>query len=147
MQSPDCHKKLKFFRRRRFKWNWTLADQSTGIKWSNIAGLHSYATGWAIGTGQTNTAAIVGQDGCTSGAAYLCYNLTEGGHTDWFFPSKDELNKLYLNQVAIGGFADYYYWSSSEYNANNARGQDFYDGGQVKFDKGNPFRVRAVRVF
>jgi hypothetical protein len=46
---------------------------------------------------------------------------TAGGNTDWYLlPSIDELNKLYLNKVAIGGFADYPYWSSSEKDGNNS---------------------------
>jgi hypothetical protein len=125
------------------------ADQNGGaaIAWSNITNTLVGTTGTAIGTGQANTTAIVGQGGCTSGAAYLCDHLTEGGHSDWFLPSKDELDKLYLNQVAIGGFAGYGYWSSSEDGASDAWAQGFGGGGQHGASKYNDERVRAVRAF
>lgn len=124
------------------------ADQSTGIVWSNITNILVGTTGTALGTGQANTTAIVGQTDCTSGAAYLCDQLDEGGYTDWYLPSKDELDKLYINRGAIGGFAVYFYWSSSEYDASSAWGQVFSDGHQFNYDKSNyGDRVRAVRAF
>ena len=104
-------------------------------------------TGTAIGTGQANTTAIVGQSGCASGAARLCNDLIEDSYADWYLPSKDELYKLYLNHVAIGGFAADVYWSSSESSAVSAWGQDFGDGGQGSGLKYTPIRVRAVRAF
>jgi hypothetical protein len=126
----------------------TTADLNGGaeIAWSNIIALVG-TTGTALGTGQANTTAIVGQGGCTSGAAYLCDHLTEGGYSDWYLPSKEELNKLYLNRVAIGGFDNYYYWSSSEFSASNAWAQYFDTGDQLNGPKGNPTLVRAARAF
>jgi hypothetical protein len=123
------------------------ANQSTGVAWSNITTTLVGTTTTAIGTGQANTTAIVLQSGCTSGAAWLCNDLTEGGYTDWYLPSKDELNKLYLNSVAIGGFVSGYYWSSSEYSASSAWYQNFYNGYQYSLIKSFPRRVRAVRAF
>jgi hypothetical protein len=118
------------------------------ITWSNISNTLVGTTGIALGTGQANTTAIVGQDGCTSGAAWLCNDLTEGGYSDWYLPSKDELNKLYLNQVVIGGFADYAYWSSSEFDAGTAWAQYFGSGDhQDDYPKYVDLRVRAVRAF
>ena len=122
------------------------------MSWSNITSNLIGTTGIALGTGQTNTTAIVGQITtvqltCTSGAAYYCYNLTEGSYNDWFLPSKDELNKLYINRVAIGGFADNLYWSSSELSASNAWYQNFFDGYQYRLNKNYYLRVRAVRAF
>jgi hypothetical protein len=128
------------------------ADASETIAWSNITDTSVGTTGTAIGTGQANTTTIVGQvvgeTACTSGAAYYCDRLVEGGHSDWFLPSRDELNKLYINRVAIGGFAGGIYWGSSEYSASYAWAQDFYDcvqGGDYKGYGGG--RVRAVRAF
>ncbi len=124
-----------------------VSDQSTGAEWgcfeANIPG----AEGIALGTGNQNTIDIV--TGCsTSGiAARICYDLVLGGYSDWYLPSKDELNKLYLNQVAIGGFANASYWSSSETDDYGAWGQYFNDGTQGGYDKDTPNYVRAVRAF
>jgi len=127
------------------------ADQNfgAGMAWSNITGtlIGPAAQGVAIGTGLANTAAIVGQSGCADGAAYLCDRLEEGGYGDWYLPSKDELNKLYLNQDAIGGFGSAYYWSSSEVGIDLAWYQDFVGGGQYQSHKDHPSSVRAVRAF
>ena len=123
------------------------ADAVTEMVWSNITTTSVGTTGTAIGTGQANTTLIVAQTGCTSGAAYYCATLDVGGYNDWFLPSKDELNKLWINRVAIGGFADYYYWSSSELNANYAWSHSFFIGYQGGSNKSLSLRVRAVRAF
>jgi len=123
------------------------ADQSTGIQWYNGSYVVTGATGTAIGTGQANTTAIVNIQGAGSYAAKLCHDLTVGGYNDWFLPSKDELNKLYINKVAIGGFADHNYWSSSEGFALYAWVQNFYSGNQGYNNKYFTIRVRAVRAF
>jgi hypothetical protein len=97
-----------------------LNDQSTGSSWGctgiNIPG----AEGTALGTGNQNTLDIT--NGCSSSgiAARVCNNLVSGGYSDWYLPSKNELNKLYLNQSSIGIFYPGFYWSSSEFNNNDA---------------------------
>jgi hypothetical protein len=124
------------------------ADQGTGIQWYNGGYVVTGATGTAIGTGQANTTAIVTIQGAGSYAAQLCNDLTVGGYNDWFLPSKDELDKLYINKVAVGGFADTFYWSSSESNAYDAWYQYFANGFQdANYSKATPTRVRAVRAF
>lgn len=131
------------------------ADASVNqMAWSNITGTSVGATGTAIETGQANTALIVAQivdtTTCTSGAAYLCDHLIEGGQSDWFLPSKDELNKLYLNKTAIGGFhvdPNSPYWSSSESSNTGAWFQGFETGPQNGLTKSNACYVRAVRYF
>jgi hypothetical protein len=125
------------------------------MAWSNITNATAGATGTAIGTGLANTTVIVGQVvgavTCTSGAARTCYDLVEGGYSDWYLPSRDELNKLYLNQAAIGGFGYLYYWSSSEFDAVYAWAQIIgsgdRSGAQDWGDKWRPNMVRAVRAF
>ena len=130
-----------------------IADQSSAtIQWYNGSYVETGATGTAIGTGQANTTAIVTVQGAGSYAAQFCNNLTVGGYNDWFLPSKDELNKLYLNRVAIGGFADLGYWSSSEWstswcNACYAWGQYFLTGSQDYYYKDGTAPVCAVRAF
>ena len=124
------------------------ADQSTGIQWYNGSYVPTGATTTAIGTGQANTTVIVTIQDAGSYAAQLCNDLTEGGYNDWYLPSKDELDKLYTNKVAIGGFADYTYWSSSEGDAYTAWTQNFFDdGNQANFTKDFALLVRAVRAF
>jgi len=63
----------------------------------------------------------------------------------WRLPTKDELNQMYLEQENIGGFGAYYYWSSSEYDADNAWNQYFSNGNQSSYNKDFNFRVRPVR--
>ena len=128
------------------------ADQSTGCAWSNITTILIGTTGTAIGTGLANTTAIIGQSGHTSSAAKVCYDYSVTVdsviYDDWFLPSKGELDKLYINKVAIGDFAGNYYWSSSEYGtALNAWHQDFNSGIQLNTNKNFNARVRAVRAF
>ena len=123
------------------------ADQSAGIHWYNGSYVVTGALGIAIGTGQANTTAIVDIQGAGSYAAQLCNDLTAGGYNDWFLPSKDELDKLYTNKVAIGGFANDNDWSSSEYSAYDAWDQIFDYGYQYYYSKASIYRVRAVRAF
>ena len=123
-------------------------DQSTGIPWANFTSTNLGNTGTAIGAGSTNTDHIIAQNGGGSTyAAGLARACSDGGYSDWYLPSKDELNKLYLNQSAVGGFAAGWYWSSSEFDASYAWYQDFSSGNQDGNAKSNGPRVRAVRSF
>jgi hypothetical protein len=127
----------------------TTADISTSAPWGCYNTTISGADGTAIGTGNANTIAIMA--GCaTAGiAARLCGDLVEGGYSDWYLPSKDELNTLYTNRVAIGGFANAYYWSSSQRNGDSqlAWRQVFSIFSQTTNLKNISYRIRAVRSF
>jgi hypothetical protein len=123
------------------------ADQSTAIQWYNGSYVTTGATGTAIGTGSSNTVAIVKTQIAGSYAASLCSDLVLGGYYDWYLPSKDELNQLYLNKAAIGGFANAYYWSSTEYNNLYARFQNFLNGLPSYDYSYYEYYVRAVRAF
>ena len=124
------------------------ADQSSGIQWYNGDYIVTGATGTAIGTGLANTNAIIAAQGSGSYAASIARDYNGGGYTDWYLPSKDELNQLYVNKAAIGGgFANDYYWSSTEYDSNYAWLQYFSNGAQDVYIKGFPIYVRAVRAF
>ncbi|MDR2094802.1 MAG: DUF1566 domain-containing protein [Treponema sp.] len=109
-------------------------------------------TDTGIGSGKGNTELIVqklkklGEQGR---AAQLCAALDAGGYTDWFLPSRDELNLMYQNlkKKKLGGFLNGWYWSSSENSYYYAWYQSFSDGSQSNYDKDNPDSVRAVRAF
>jgi len=131
------------------------SDQSTGISWDNGSITTTGATATALGTGMANTNAIIVSQGEGSYAASLCRNSTLGGYSDWYLPSKDELNTLWANlgstsaMRTANGFASGYYWSSTESNSNSTLAwfQYFLNGNQVSSYKYNVTYVRAVRTF
>jgi len=126
------------------------SDQSPKLEWGCYGEAISGADGTAVGTGEQNTIDI--ETGCTtpSTAADICANLSLGGYSDWFLPSKDELNLMYenLKVFGVGGFADTNCWSSSEcYLYLNAWVQSFFSGTQFNNKKDSTYQVRAVRAF
>ena len=67
---------------------------------------------------------------------------------DWRLPTKFELNEMYLQKDAIGGFASNYYWSSTEFGPSYAWNFTFVNGAASEDDKYNgAIYVRAVRAF
>ena len=116
----------------------------------------------AIGMGAKNTTMLADK---FAGAAKASNDSTCNDYSDWFLPSKDELNEAFrqlshsrtgLQLTPVGGFDRGYYWTSSDYNGETAWAQYFADGQQ--FDRvqtldGNrkpparPFRVRSMRAF
>lgn len=105
------------------------------------------ASGTAIGTGMQNTIDIL--NGCaTAGiAARLCADYVSGIYSDWFLPSKDELLILYANKTGIGGFANDYYWSSTEDLCCWAKGVSFVSGTVSSINKSTSDKVRPIRYF
>jgi hypothetical protein len=132
-----------------------VEDQSSGIQWNNGSSVTTGAIATAIGTGSANTDAIISAQGATetSYAAGLARAYTGGEYTDWFLPSKDELNQIYINKStleAVSGFNAFtntYYWSSTEHDSDDALMQLFYIGHQLNFSKIFTSTVRAVRAF
>jgi len=130
-------------------------DQSTGIEWgpNNTA---TGATATAIGSGLANTNTIIASQGASANsyAAATAKAYRGGGYSDWYLPSKDELQKLYENKIALGNnfSTTKRYHSSSE--AVRFQGDTwpawqilFGDGSWEELDKLNQFNVRAVRSF
>jgi hypothetical protein len=67
---------------------------------------------------------------------------------DWRIPTKRELNLIYIKKGSIGGFANFYYWSSTEIDYYNTGSQYFNDGVLYSSDKlNNTNYARAVRAF
>jgi len=125
-------------------------DQSTNATWGNY-GYFIPGTSTAFGTGQANTIAIVNGCGTPGIAARICNDLVLNGYTDWFLPSRAELDSMGVHREAIGGISEYpsHYWSSS--------GCDATASWVITFDLvyysvflsniGGPGFVRAVRAF
>jgi hypothetical protein len=132
-----------------------LQNAEWGLYGEDVSG-----TGTGIGSGKRNTELIIAafnRKGESGRAAQLCRAYTLNGYSDWFLPSKDELDLMYQNlkQKGLGGFKTtedrtnwtHNYWSSSQANNGNARNQFFSNGVQNANLKGSTFSVRAVRAF
>ena len=131
-----------------------LISHKQGLNYASTWGCPGVAIGntqTGIGTGQANTTAIV--NGCTTGgiAAAFSANLVSNGFSDWYLPSRDELNLMYQHRDVIGFDSDRKRWSSSEEDANTAWAQDF-DSTQVNIvpvleNKSISHGVRPIRSF
>jgi hypothetical protein len=131
---------------RKGKGSWT----DTAAPWSGNAGTLIGNTGAATGYGYANSNAISDQSGAgTSGAASIAKAYRgPNRRTDWFLPSKDELNELYSQRLIVGGFKVGNYWSSTEAGNGDAYYQYFLDGQQptaLKYDA--TLYVRPIRAF
>ena len=136
-----------------------VENQSDGIAWILGGDTQSTANGntlEAIGTGQSNTTAMMNQAGYTGGAAQVAedYSVTDNGvpYNDWFLPSLEELNEMYSQKNSIEAAAGVTpfgtdYWSSSEHNSSKAKSVDMSSGNDSNTNKSSQYRVRAIRTF
>lgn len=119
---------------------------------------------WQAGNGTTTNAAHswdgVYNTGLMQGSAAATYvnGLSDGGFTDWYAPSIDELgflwhNRYYANKAlneidgAILLSSTAHYWSSTEYTAIAAFFFNFSRGHSYNERKNIAMSVRAVRAF
>jgi hypothetical protein len=125
-------------------------DQSATATWGCFGKDIAGADGPTIGAGDQNTADILVDCAALGIAARLADNYSLNGFNDWFLPSQDELNELYLQRAIVGGFtAIDSYWSSTEQSSSAAWVQSFKNGNKSNLDKReNTFTgTRAVRAF
>ncbi len=121
------------------------SDQSTATIWG-CNGTLIGSTLSALGSGATNTTIVSAACGAGT-AARLCADLILNGYSDWYLPSIAELQKLYTNRVAIGGFTTGTYWSSTEGTSTGAWYIFFNDASSNPYNKNYAAYVRAVRSF
>ena len=137
---------------------WGDNSSDPAFSWTIVANQASAVTGadgTVIGSGYQNSVDILNQGGAVIGsstAAAAARAFTGGSKSDWYLPSTDELNELYLEKTAVGGFGNNWYWSSTEaadQPSEAAWGQNFGAGftWQLKADKGVPDYVRPIRAF
>jgi len=122
-------------------------------EWSGDVTTQIGTTGTAIGDGLKNTLAMVSLSS-TPGKAGTISRAFRGPNnlTDWYLPSKDELNQLYIKKTLVGFYPNTDYWSSSESPVGNgltgwAWSQFLTDGVQNQDAKNYPIRVRPIRAF
>lgn len=106
--------------------------------------------------GEKNTRDIV--NGCQEEgiSSSIAANLELNGFDDWYLPSKNELNLMYLNlhKKGLGNFKNAWYHSSTQneqksyFSANAVWHQKFdNEGTQLTAGKKVPAQVRVVRSF
>ena len=140
-----------------------------GIIFNLYTGADGLEHGHIVNLTETNTSlqdptSLVGAssswDGATNTNLYtnsLAKTWVESLGAGWYIPSIDELNILYNSRYyvnksisTLGGTAlakDNNYWSSTEYNDDNAWALYFDNGGGFYYFKFNPNYVRAVKAF
>ena len=120
--------------------------------WSSVY-FPVYSLSRGIFAGAHNTKKIIAKtsmQGITCPAATQV-SLPYGGFNDWYLPSIDELDMMFVNLhlQGLGGFANNNYWSSTEYNDSYAWKLDFINGHHDYSIKAYTYflNVRAVRAF
>ena len=142
----------------------SFANQSNGISWNNGTNV-SVGTAGAIGTGSSNTDAIIAAQGIGSYAAKLARDFNGGGYTDWYLGSEREMLKLsgsndgqwygsgmclscnYLSPVTPFTGMSIEYWTSSQADQSSAIRQNFGSPSQYSNSKSDLKPVRAIRSF
>ncbi len=150
-------------------------DLDSSYPWSNVENLNDdvvVATEYIMGTGVTNTPLIKSTLGNID-QDYAAYQATlyrldnssiYASYSDWYLPSKDELNKMHTNkdiinttlqnnsgsEFSIGN--DIFYWSSSQDQGGNnkhkrAWRQNLGNGTSSGHDKTTLYKVRPIRSF
>jgi hypothetical protein len=131
-------------------WNGEAGGPGWGCETSSIPG-----TKPEIGYGEINTNIIVANCSDSLFAAKTCFNLVQGGQSDWVLPSIDELLIMYRNLVftnngnIINGNIPY--WSSTQsdysiyevYTLNGEGGISF----SFKDDSQENRRFKAIRAY
>ena len=151
-------------------WSGNTSDPTAA--WCNITTVNFTETikddiqkatvGNEVGKGKANTNLML--IGCKTGAAVLAHTYSGGSKSDWFLPSRAELNEMckYARSqptgnpvsdctpdgVLRGGFASKNYWSSSEEATKTNSGQNFGEGFVLGgYSKAALFYVRPIRAF
>ena len=102
----------------------------------------------AVGSGYSNTEAMVAQSSTANKAGTITRAYRGPNNlSDWYLPSRDELNQLYINRAIVGGIATNWYWRSTEGGTIYAWYKDFSLSNENQDFKYGTWFVRPVRAF
>ena len=108
------------------------------------------ASAVGLGSGKQNTELIVSACSESNIAARVAYDLVLNGKSDWFLPSRDELNAMYPHRAAIGiniAADNQPYASSSFPNETTFWGQLFTDDKRLGNKAGQQFRPQRTSPY
>jgi hypothetical protein len=160
-------------------WNGEENEFDPNYQWAEtnyqLIEIGSGAQNASIGSGYANSVAITTQGNGISTAAGASREYRGGGKSDWYLPSREELNQLCVfvhdlgvdvngicitdgtvidsnpqsaNAAAKGFQIVDYYWNSTEGSSNGVQGQWFFDGSFYNpAQKQYGFKVRPIRAF
>lgn len=119
------------------------------FEWGCMDEVINETSATALGYGYANSLNIVSNCNEIPIAASVCLNLNYLGYSDWFLPSKFELEQIYeiSGDENIGNFEDSWYWSSTQYDNNSTWVVDFNNGLVASNDKSAQGNVRGIRAF
>ncbi len=132
-------------------------------RWGNYATHVPGTSAQGVGNGELNTQNFISFYPTGNYAAHQCYFSNKAGYSDWFLPSKEELEEVFLHKILIDSMAIIYgghafddfatlypYWSSTESPSTT----DFRyayavypDGLSLLRSKILEYKVRAIRTF
>jgi hypothetical protein len=119
-------------------------DNGTVKKWADDSFIITDAT--SLTDGKANRTKIVTTLGAGDYAAKICDELTAFGHSDWYLPSRQELEAMEDTKSLIGNFdTGKGYWSSTEYANYYAYIVYFSNGMYINVSKTQEHNVRCVR--
>ena len=119
--------------------------------------------GTEIGAGKANTDSMLTECSFKPSAATVVRAYQGGGMSDWYLPSKSELNELckYAGRQNTGNpkirctnsgearqdIPIAWFWSSSQYDSDYASMQYFGNGNQLATPKNYFYVIRPIRAF
>ena len=124
---------------------------SSGHETADITG----ANHTKLGSGKTNTAAILAIDAAAP-AAQKCDTWIANGFSDWFLPSREELHELFLQKDLFNPpLENVTYYSSSQESSSKAWTEDFRNPVQIQDElheasakpKTDQYQIYPIRAF
>jgi uncharacterized repeat protein (TIGR02543 family) len=156
----DCASSCRYLEVAPVGWSTTTGCYKEGTSttdpecvWSGVTSVEigAAAKGTAVGSGYSNTLAMVAQSNTAGRAATVTWNYVNNGKSDWYLPSSGELAQLNARRAASGVCTTCYYWSSTELNNWRAWGLFFGDNGgyAYHYNKAHTYGqpVRPIRAF